>query len=37
MFLEEFPKPMGLSQQELARGIRVPYQRVNELIRGQRG
>lgn len=37
MLLEEFLKPMGLSQQELAKGIRVPYQRVNELINRRRG
>jgi addiction module HigA family antidote len=37
MLLEEFLKPMGLSQQDPARGIRVPYQRINELIRGRRG
>jgi len=37
MLLEEFLKPMGLSQQDLARSIRVPYQRVNELINGRRG
>ena len=37
MLLEEFLKPMGLSQQELARAIRVPYQRINELINGRRG
>ena len=37
MLLEEFLKPMGLSQQELARGIRVPYQRINELVNGRRG
>ena len=37
MLLEEFLKPMGLSQQELARCIRVPYQRVNELINQRRG
>ena len=37
MLLEEFLKPMGLSQQELARGIRVPYQRINELINERRG
>jgi addiction module HigA family antidote len=37
MLLEEFLKPMGLSQKYLADGIRVPYQRVNELIRGRRG
>ena len=32
MLLEEFLKPMGISQRDLADGIRVPYQRVNELI-----
>ena len=37
ILLEEFLKPMGLSQRELARGIRVPYQRVNDLINGRRG
>jgi len=37
MLLEEFLKPMGISQKELAEGIHVPYQRVNELIRGRRG
>ena len=37
MRLEEFMKPLGLSQQELARCIRVPYQRVNELINQRRG
>jgi len=37
MLLEEFLTPMGLTQKELADGIRVPYQRVNELIRGKRG
>lgn len=37
MLLEEFLKPMGLSQQELARGILVPYQRVNEIVNQRRG
>ena len=37
MLLEEFLKPMNLSQQELARAIRVPYQRVNEMVRRRRG
>jgi addiction module HigA family antidote len=37
MLLEEFLKPMGLSQRQLARAIRVPYQRVNELINRRRG
>ncbi|MDB4324780.1 HigA family addiction module antitoxin [bacterium] len=37
VLLEEFLKPMDLSQRDLADGIRVPYQRVNELINGRRG
>ena len=37
MLLEEFLSPMGLTQRELADGIRVPYQRVNELVNGRRG
>ena len=37
MLLEEFLKPLGLSQRDLANGIRVPYQRVNEIVRGRRG
>jgi addiction module HigA family antidote len=37
MLFEEFLKPMGLSQRELADAIHVPYQRVNEIINGRRG
>ena len=37
MLLEEFLAPMNLTQRDLADGIRVPYQRVNELINGRRG
>lgn len=37
MLLEEFLNPMGLTQRQLADGIRVPYQRVNELVNGRRG
>jgi addiction module HigA family antidote len=37
MLLEEFLIPMSLTQQDLANAIRVPYQRVNELINGRRG
>lgn len=37
MLLEEFLKPMELSQRDLADGIRVSYQRVNELINRRRG
>jgi addiction module HigA family antidote len=37
MLLEEFLNPMGLTQQDLADAIHVPYQRVNELVNGRRG
>lgn len=37
MLLEEFLKPMKISQRDLANGIRVPYQRVNELVNQHRG
>ena len=37
MLLKEFLIPMGLTQRELAEGIQVPYQRVNEIVRGRRG
>lgn len=37
MLLEEFLKPMGLSQTELAGKMGVSYPRVNELIHGKRG
>ena len=37
MLLEEFLLPMGLTQRDLADGIGVPYQRVNELVNGKRG
>jgi antitoxin HigA-1 len=37
MLLEEFLKPLCLSQRDLADGIHVPYQRVNELINRRRG
>jgi addiction module HigA family antidote len=32
MLVEEFLKPMGLTQRDLAQGIYVPYQRVNALV-----
>ncbi|RMD60290.1 addiction module antidote protein, HigA family [Candidatus Parcubacteria bacterium] len=34
---EEFLKPLGISQKELAESIHVPYQRINELINRKRG
>lgn len=37
MLLEEFLNPMNLTQRELAEGIHVPYQRINEIINGKRG
>jgi addiction module HigA family antidote len=37
MLLEEFLRPMGLTQRELSVAIHVPYQRVNEIINGRRG
>ena len=37
MLLEEFLKPLGLSQVELASRIHVSYPRINELINGKRG
>ena len=37
MLLREFLEPMSLTQRELATGIRVPYQRVNELVHKRRG
>ena len=33
---EEFLKPMGITQVELAKRIGVPVQRVNEIVRGKR-
>jgi addiction module HigA family antidote len=37
MLVEEFLNPMGITQRELADAIRVPYQRMNEIINGKRG
>ncbi len=37
MLFEEFLKPMGITQRELAKAIHVPYQRVNEIINKRRG
>jgi antitoxin HigA-1 len=36
MLLAEFLNPMELSQRALAQAIAVPYQRINEIINGQR-
>jgi antitoxin HigA-1 len=37
MLREEFLKPLGMTQRELAEGIGVPYQRINEIVNGRRG
>jgi antitoxin HigA-1 len=37
ILLEEFLRPMGLSQNGLARLIHVPPRRINEIVLGQRG
>ena len=37
MLLEEFLKPLGMSQAELAEKIGVSYPRINELVRGKWG
>lgn len=37
ILLEEFLKPMGLSQKALALHIGIPVQRINEIVRGKRG
>lgn len=37
MLREEFLNPMGLTQKELADAIRVPFQRINEIVSGKRG
>ena len=36
VLLEEFLKPMGLSQNHLALKIRVPARRINEIVLGKR-
>jgi addiction module HigA family antidote len=36
VLLEEFLKPMGLSQNRLALDIRVPARRINEIVLGKR-
>jgi addiction module HigA family antidote len=36
ILLEEFLKPLGISQNRLAREIQVPPRRVNEIVLGKR-
>ena len=37
ILLEEFLKPMGISQYRLAMAIGVPARRINEIVHGLRG
>jgi len=37
ILLEEFLKPMGISQYRLAESIRVPARRINEIVLTKRG
>ena len=37
ILLEEFLKPMGISQYALAKAIEVPPRRINEIVHGLRG
>ena len=36
VLLEEFLKPMNLSQNQLALALRVPARRINEIVHGKR-
>ena len=36
ILLEEFLKPLGISQYRLAKDIHVPARRVNEIVQGKR-
>jgi addiction module HigA family antidote len=36
ILMEEFLKPMGISQYKLAKDISVPARRINEIIQGKR-
>ena len=37
ILVEDFLKPMGITQVSFARHLKVPLQRVNEIARGRRG
>jgi addiction module HigA family antidote len=37
VLLEEFIKPLGLSQHQLAMSMRVSPQKINDIVRGKRG
>src|ERR1035441_4605803 len=37
MLIEEFLKPLGISQTEFAKAIGITYHRLNEIVNGRRG
>ena len=37
ILMEEFLKPMGISQYRLAKDVSVPPRRINEIVHGKRG
>jgi addiction module HigA family antidote len=37
MLKEEFLRPMGITQRQLADAIGVPYQRITEIVNRRRG
>ena len=37
MLSEEFLKPAGIAQADLARALKIPLNRVNEIVKGKRG
>src|SRR2546426_12725480 len=37
MLLKEFLEPLGVTQIEAARRMRVPFQRLNAIVKGRRG
>ena len=37
MLIEEFLKPVGMTRVEAARRMKIPLNRLNEIIRGRRG
>ncbi len=37
VLLREFLMPLGMTQRDLATAIHVPFQRVNQVVRGKRG
>ena len=37
MLLKEFLEPLGVSQVEAAKRMRIPFQRLNAIVKGRRG